>query len=107
MLIAPGVRAVIRDPEGRVFLQRRGDFGIYTGPAYGVTYPNGDQIRPFTVAFLVEEWGGTPTGDGAETLELGFFALDDLPPEETIHPPHRKVLCDIRAFPANGTLIGD
>ena len=144
-IIAPGVRAVIRDPDGRVLLQRRGDFGtwglpaggleldetvsdalarevreetglivgravpfgIYSDPAYSVTYPNGDQTQPFTIAFLVEEWGGIPTGDGDETLELGFFALDALPPEEAIHPPHRQALRDVRAFLANGILIVD
>ncbi len=35
-IIAPGVRAVIRDLAGRVFLQRRGDFGTWGLPAGGL-----------------------------------------------------------------------
>ncbi len=118
---ATGVRAVIRDPEGRVPRQRRGDsgtwglpaggrelddniaaalvrevrevreetgllvhravpFGSYSDPTYSVAYPNGNQAQPFTIAFLIEEWGGTPVGDNDETFGLGFFAFDDLRP---------------------------
>jgi hypothetical protein len=52
----------------------------------------------------MEEWSGTPTGDGDETLERDFFALDALPPEAAIRQPHRKALRDARALPANGIL---
>jgi ADP-ribose pyrophosphatase YjhB (NUDIX family) len=45
-------------------------FGLYTDPKYSVTYPNGDQVQTFTVAFLVKEWSGEPQVDGGEVKEL-------------------------------------
>jgi 8-oxo-dGTP pyrophosphatase MutT (NUDIX family) len=144
-VITPGVRAIIRDGEGRVLMQRRGDFGtwglpaggmelgesvstalarevaeetglhiiratpfgIYSDPSYAVTYPNGDQIQPFTLAFLVDEWSGEAVADGDETLQLTFFPLDALPPDDRIHPPHRKPLRDFQRFIADGNFIVD
>jgi 8-oxo-dGTP diphosphatase len=144
-ILNPGVRAVIRDAEGRVLLGRRGDFGtwglpagglelgetvaaalrrevleetgvrilratpfgIYSDPAYSVTYPNGDQIQPVTLAFLVEEWDGVPTADGDETRELTFFAPEALPPDEQIHAPHRKTLLDYQRFLNDRAFIVD
>lgn len=82
-------------------------FGIYSDPSYAVTYPNGDQIQPFTLAFLVDEWSGELVADGDETLQLTFFPLDALPPDEQIHPPHRKTLLDFQRFIADGTFIVD
>jgi ADP-ribose pyrophosphatase YjhB (NUDIX family) len=144
-IIMPGVRAVIRDAEGRVLLGRRGDFGtwglpagaveldeavadalarevleetglrvrratpfgLYSDPSYSTTYPNGDQVQPFTLAFLVEEWDGEPVADGDETLQVAFFPLDALPPDEQVHAPHRKTLGDFCSFLDTGTFIVD
>src|SRR3954451_15085338 len=135
-IIMAGIRAIIRDPKGRVLLQQRGDFktwglpagameldetvwdtlcrevreetgltvlkarpfGIYSNPKYTTTYPNGDQAQPFTIAWLVEEWSGTPTPDGDESLQLRFFAPDALPPAEQMHPPHRTAIRDLATF---------
>lgn len=142
-LLSPGVRAIIRDAEGRILLQRRSDFGTwglpaggleldetllaalarevreetglavmratafaaYSNPAYSVTYPNGDQTQPVTLAFLVEEWHGEPQADGDETLQLAFFPPDRLP--DAMHPPHRKTLLDFRSFLETGQFIVD
>lgn len=82
-------------------------FGIYSDPSYAVTYPNGDQIQPFTLAFLVDQWSGEPVADGAETLQLAFFSFDALPPDEQIHPPHRKPLRDFQLFIVDGRFIVD
>ncbi len=61
-------------------------FGLYTDPKYSITYPNGDQVQTFTVAFLVKSWTGELVADGEEVVELGFFPLDKLPdPVYTIH----------------------
>jgi ADP-ribose pyrophosphatase YjhB (NUDIX family) len=141
-IIAPGVRAVIRDERGHVLLMRRSDFGywslpgggvelgqsaretlerevreevglevigatafaLYTNPRDSVTYPNGDQVQLFALAFLVDEWSGEPRADGDESLEVAFFPPDRLP---EFHPPHRQTLIDMQAYLANGQFIVD
>lgn len=67
-------------------------FGLYTDPKYSVTYPNGDQVQTFTVAFLVTQWSGEPSADGEEATELRFFPLGDLP--DPIYPIHADTLLD-------------
>lgn len=141
-LLSPGVRAVIRDEQGRVLLMRRSDFGywslpggalelgqsaaealarevqeevgltviratpfaLYSHPRNSVTYPNGDQVQPFSVAFLVDEWAGEPRPDNDEALEVAFFATDQLP---ECHPPHLQTFTDLQVFLANGRFILD
>ncbi|HJW70969.1 MAG TPA: NUDIX domain-containing protein [Candidatus Binatia bacterium] len=76
-------------------------FGIYTDPKYSVTYPNGDQVQTFTIAFVVDEWRGTLRPDGDEVRALGFFALDALP--SPIYPIHAETIDDFRA--ADGTFV--
>ena len=69
-------------------------FGLYTDPKYSVTYPNGDQVQTFTVAFLVKEWRGEITPDGDEVAEIGFFQMDNLP--KPIYPIHLDSILDYR-----------
>lgn len=71
-------------------------FGIYTDPRYSVTYPNGDEVQTFTIAFLVRSWEGTPRPDGDEVSEVGFFALDALP--EPFYEIHQDTIDDFRRF---------
>lgn len=71
-------------------------FGVYTDPKYSVTYPNGDQVQTFTVAFLVKQWSGDLAVDGDEVAQLGFFPLDDLP--QPIYPIHSDTIEDYRVF---------
>ncbi len=72
-------------------------FGLYTDPKYSVTYPNGDQVQTFTVAFLVKSWTGELIIDGEEVLELGFFPLDKLP--EPIYDIHLDTILDYQRSP--------
>jgi ADP-ribose pyrophosphatase YjhB (NUDIX family) len=69
-------------------------FGIYTDPKYSVTYPNGDEVQTFTIAFLARRWEGELRPDGEEVDELGFFALDALP--EPLYPIHVETIEDYR-----------
>ncbi len=71
-------------------------FGLYSHPKYSVTYPNGDQVQTFTIAFLVREWTGQLSPDGDEVTELGFFALDKLP--QPIYRIHAETIDDYRCF---------
>jgi len=64
--------------------------GLCSGEEYAFTYPNGDQIYNAAALFLCFEWTGEPTISDAESLELRFFALDDLP--EIAGPPDKMAL---------------
>jgi 8-oxo-dGTP pyrophosphatase MutT (NUDIX family) len=96
----------VREETGLTVLRAR-PFGIYSHPKYSTTYPNGDQTQPFTIAFLVEEWSGTPTADGDETLDLRFFPLDALPPEDQIVKAHRTAFRDLQHFLETGEMVID
>ncbi len=69
-------------------------FGMYTDPKYSVTYPNGDQVQTFTIAFLVAAWSGTLRVDGDEVSELGFFPMDALP--SPLYQIHVETIEDYR-----------
>ena len=70
--------------------------GLYCGPTQKNTYPNGDEIQCFAVAFIVRRWKGSPRADGVEGSELRFFPLSELPPD--LVPIHRETLEDCRRF---------
>lgn len=69
-------------------------FGIYTDPKYSVTYPNGDEVQTFTIAFLATRWEGEPRPDDDEVSEVAFFPLDALP--APIYPVHLDTITDFR-----------
>lgn len=71
-------------------------FGVYTEPRFSVTYPNGDEVQTFTVAFLVREWSGQLSADSDEVTDVRFFPLDALP--ENLWPVHRETIADYRLF---------
>jgi ADP-ribose pyrophosphatase YjhB (NUDIX family) len=48
------------------------------GPRFRVTYPNGDQTAYVTVVYEARVSGGVERTDGDETIELGWFRLEDL-----------------------------
>ena len=73
-------------------------FGLYTDPKYSVTYPNGDQVQTFTVAFVVKNWSGHLQADGDEVNALGFFPLDRLP--DPVYPIHLDTIRDYLESPA-------
>jgi 8-oxo-dGTP pyrophosphatase MutT (NUDIX family) len=54
--------------------------GVYSNPAFGKTYPNGDRIQPVVALFGAQVVGGDLSSHSPETLELGYFSPDDLPP---------------------------
>jgi ADP-ribose pyrophosphatase YjhB (NUDIX family) len=48
--------------------------GVYGGPDFRLTYPNGDVVSYCVIAFAAGITGGVMRPDGVETLELGWFA---------------------------------
>ena len=53
--------------------------GVFSGPEFRHTYPNGDRIDVFSVVFLCEVSGGTLGGRDGESLELRYFMPADFP----------------------------
>ena len=54
--------------------------GIYTGPKYNISYPNGDKTQPVAILFSVKIMGGKLTDKvDEETLELKYFTKNKLP----------------------------
>jgi 8-oxo-dGTP pyrophosphatase MutT (NUDIX family) len=70
--------------------------GAYSGPEFFHTYPNGDRACFVVHSYLCEEYTGTPLTETDETLELQWFALDEIP--ENIMPVVRKPLQDCVAL---------
>ncbi len=69
--------------------------GVFSGPDMAYTYPNGDAAYIVTVAFLCEDFSGTPLPETDETLELRWFPVDALP--QDVSPADRV---PFRAFAA-------
>lgn len=53
--------------------------GIFSGPEFSRTLPNGDQVSMFVVVYTARHTGQPLTIDPAEVVQAGFFALDALP----------------------------
>jgi ADP-ribose pyrophosphatase YjhB (NUDIX family) len=104
--VQDALRREVFEETGLTVLKARA-FGIYTNPANTMTYPNGDQAQPCTTAFLVDEWSGTVTPDGDESLELRFFPLDALPPTDQLVLAHRRVFDDMLRFLETGEITVD
>lgn len=52
--------------------------GIYGGPAFAITYPNGDQITSIDTVFECRIVGGTLVADGDEVSELRYFTQTEI-----------------------------
>jgi ADP-ribose pyrophosphatase YjhB (NUDIX family) len=94
------VKREVKEETG-ISIHRADLFGIYTQPKYSVTYPNGDEVQTFTIAFLVTEWSGNPVADQEEVSEVGFFPLDGLP--EPLYHIHIETIEDYKGY--NGMVI--
>ena len=71
--------AAIRELREETGLDVRvtGLLGIYTDAE--MSYPNGDQAHSILIAYGLETVGGALKCDQDETLELRYFALEDMP----------------------------
>lgn len=64
--------------------------GVYSG--YQVECGNGDEFQPVVTLFKVDIMGGGLTVDKKETLDLRYFAKDELP--EIYCEQHRDMVAD-------------
>ena len=66
--------------------------GLYCGPRQKFSYPNGDEVQCFAVAFIVRRWEGRPHADGLEGSLVRFFSISELP--ESLVPIHEQTIED-------------
>lgn len=63
--------------------------GVYASP--NITYPNGDKVQYVGPVFLCKVVGGMLTVADDESLQLKYFAMNDLP---DLRPDHRSRIDD-------------
>jgi ADP-ribose pyrophosphatase YjhB (NUDIX family) len=67
------------EEEAGVTVELGAVLGVFGGPDYYVTYPNGDVTAYVATVFDASVAGGEPRPDGDETSEVGWFGVDELP----------------------------
>ncbi|MBK9711711.1 MAG: NUDIX domain-containing protein [Kouleothrix sp.] len=69
-------QTLVREVEEETGLQIEVEklIGLYTGPDFEWTYPNGDQAQIVSVFFAVRVIGGVLRPDHHEFVDLGYFA---------------------------------
>jgi ADP-ribose pyrophosphatase YjhB (NUDIX family) len=65
--------------------------GLYGGPEFHWTYPNGDQAQILGLLFAARIVGGSLIPAGHENVNVAFFPQDQLPP---LLPRTRRMLQD-------------
>lgn len=77
---------------------------LYTGPQQRFSYPNGDEVQCFAVAFIVRQWEGSPRPDGTEGMQVRFWPRTELP--ENLVPVHAETLADLERYQGRFLLSG-
>jgi ADP-ribose pyrophosphatase YjhB (NUDIX family)/predicted kinase len=67
------------EEEAGITVELGNILGVFGGPEYRVTYPNGDESAYVVTVFDVNMTEGTPRPDGDETSEVAWFRPDELP----------------------------
>jgi 8-oxo-dGTP pyrophosphatase MutT (NUDIX family) len=78
-------------------------FALYSGKQHTVTNPYGHTYQLHVHAFRVDAWEGDLVRTTDETLDAGFFDLDDLPTPLSGSVPY--TMADLARFEAGGTFI--
>lgn len=81
--------------ETGLVVERWEFFGVFAGPDFFYTYPNGDETAIVQSVFLTRHYSGLPRVD-AESIELRFFPATDLPSPLT--PTHAGFLRHLPAY---------
>ena len=75
--------------ETGLTLERLELFGVFSGPEFFYTYPNGDQVYNVSIVYTCREFKGA-LSKNEEHAQFHFFDPQDLP--EAISPPVRPVI---------------
>lgn len=86
--------ALVREVQEETALEiiQAEPMALYSGPAQRFSYPNGERVQCFALAFIVREWRGQPQADGVEGMDVCFFPFTKLPDE--IVPIHMATIKD-------------
>jgi len=76
--------------------------GVFTGPDAFHVYPDGNQAQVVGARFRAEVIGGELKADGDETLDVGWFDVDQLPP---MVPRHRYAIRVAIEHPDGGQFL--
>lgn len=66
------------EEEAGVVVRLTGIIDVVGGPGYRLEYPNGDRSAYVSVVYGAVVESGTPRPDHDETIEVGWFGLDEL-----------------------------
>ena len=67
------------EEEAGVTVELGDMLGVFGGPEYAVTYPNGDESAYVVTVFDATVISGIPRPDEDETSEVGWFRPEELP----------------------------
>jgi 8-oxo-dGTP pyrophosphatase MutT (NUDIX family) len=67
------------EEEAGITVELGNILGVFGGPEYRVTYPNGDESAYVKTVFDATVVEGIPRPDGDETCEVGWFKPEELP----------------------------
>lgn len=77
---------------------------LYSGLQQRFTYPDGDEVQCFAVAFIVRLWKGKPCPDGNEGTQVSFWPRTRLP--HNLVPVHEETLADLERYQGRFLLSG-
>lgn len=92
-LPARGMSREVQEETG-LTLEAERLIGIYSGPEFAWSYPNGDQAQILGIFFAARIVAGELVPAGHENVNVAFFAPDRLPP---LLPRTRRMLDDALA----------
>ncbi len=90
---AHGIAREVQEETGLVIEAER-LIGVYGGPEFHWSYPNGDQAQILAIFFTARIVGGAMHPAGHENVNVAFFPPDHLPP---LLPRTRRMLDDALA----------
>lgn len=63
--------------ETALLIELTAVLGVFGGPEFRVTYPNGDRASYVVIAFLARQIGGTASPDGVEASALRYVSREE------------------------------